>query len=112
MAAAYGDEAQEITRIAEEMKLGRRLVRGYPVIESEVIYCCRHEMCETPEDFVARRTRLAFLDTRACLEAIPRVVELMAMEKGWSKKRQKQEMERAREFLTTFDAPIEAAVGK
>lgn len=109
LAASYGDRAQEITKLAEEMKLGRRLVRGYPVIESEVIYCCRHEMCETPEDFVARRTRLAFLDRPACIEALPRVVELMAMEKGWNKKRQKAELQRALEFLATFDAaPVEA----
>ena len=41
-------------------------------------YCVqlRHEMCETPEDFLARRTRLAFLDARACKEALPKVLHL------------------------------------
>ena len=33
----------------------------------------RNEYCETPEDFVARRTRLAFQDTLACRQALPRV---------------------------------------
>ena len=33
----------------------------------------QHELCETPEDFVARRTRLAFLDRRACQQALPKV---------------------------------------
>lgn len=33
----------------------------------------RSEYCETPEDFLARRTRLAFLDKRACEQALPRV---------------------------------------
>ena len=28
---SYGDRAQDITRIAEQRKLGKRLVRGYPV---------------------------------------------------------------------------------
>ena len=108
LAAAYGDRAEEVTHLAEAMKLGRRLVRGYPVIEAEVIYTCRNEYCETPEDFVARRTRLAFLDLPACLEALPRVVELMAEEKGWGRGRQKSELQRAKAFLTTFEANKEA----
>jgi hypothetical protein len=32
-----------------------------------------NEYCETPEDFIARRTRLAFLDRLACEQALPRV---------------------------------------
>lgn len=73
LAASYGDRAEDITRIAEQRKLGRRLVKGYPVLEAEVVYAVQHEYCETPEDFIARRSRLAFLDTRACAEALPRV---------------------------------------
>lgn len=75
-AASYGDRAEDITRIAEQRKLGRRLVRGYPVLEAEVVYAVHNEYCETPEDFIARRSRLAFLDTRACAEALPRVRSL------------------------------------
>lgn len=105
LAASYGDRAHEVTRIAEKLALGRRLVRGYPVIEAEVVYCVRNEYCETPEDFVARRTRLAFLDKPACLEALPRVVELMAGEKGWGRRKARDELERAKKFLETFDSP-------
>ena len=104
LASAYGDRAQDITHLAEDLKLGRRLVRGYPVIEAEVVYACRQEYCETPEDFVARRTRLAFLDRPACLDALPRVVELMAGEKGWGRGRRRAEYARAKEFLETFEA--------
>lgn len=75
--ASYGDRAEDITRIAEQRKLGRRLVRGYPVLEAEVVYAVQNEYCETPEDFIARRSRLAFLDTRACAEALPRVCLLL-----------------------------------
>ena len=71
--AAYGDRAKQITRIAEEQKLGKRLVRGHPMIEAEVPYACRAEFCEHAEDFIARRTRLAFLDTAATEQALPRV---------------------------------------
>lgn len=75
-AAAYGDRARQITRIAEEQKLGKRLVRGHPMLEAEVIYACRQEFCEHAEDFIARRTRLAFLDTAATEQALPRVRSL------------------------------------
>ncbi len=37
-AASYGDRAGEITKIAEQRKLGRRIVRGYPILEAEVVY--------------------------------------------------------------------------
>ena len=66
-------DAKQITRIAEEQKLGKRLVRGHPMIEAEVPYACRAEFCEHAEDFIARRTRLAFLDTSATEQALPRV---------------------------------------
>ncbi len=36
--ASYGDRAGEITKIAEQRKLGRRIVRGYPILEAEVVY--------------------------------------------------------------------------
>lgn len=106
LAASYGDRAPMITKLAEEYALGKRLVRGYPVIEAEVVYAVRYEMCETPEDFVARRTRLAFLDQRACLEALPRVIEIMATEKKWGSRKKKAEMARAKAFLSTFEAPV------
>lgn len=62
-----------VTKIAEERKLGRRLVRGHPMLEAEVVYAAQNEYCETIEDFIARRTRLAFLDVNATKEALPRV---------------------------------------
>ncbi|KAK9808809.1 hypothetical protein WJX72_004100 [[Myrmecia] bisecta] len=104
LAGSYGDRSLEVTKIAEQQKLGRRLVRGHPVIEAEVVYAIRNEYCETPEDFIARRTRLAFLDVAATEQALPRVVEIMGKEKGWWQWRRARELKRAREFLRTFDA--------
>ena len=72
-AAAYGDRAKHITKIAEDEKLGKRLARAHPMLEAEIVYACRHEFCEHAEDFIARRTRLAFLDTAATEQALPRV---------------------------------------
>lgn len=50
-------------------------------------------------DVLARRTRLAFIDSKAASDAAPRVVEIMADLLGWSRRRQKQELREASLFL-------------
>ena len=102
LGCSYGDRAKVVTDIAESRKLGKRLVRGYPIIEAEVVYCMKYEMCETPEDFVARRTRLLFLDKQACIEALPRIVDIMAAEAGWGRWKARAELRRAVSFCETF----------
>lgn len=47
-------------------------------------------------DVLARRTRLAFIDSKAAHGAAPRVVEIMAELLGWSKRRCRQELEEVR----------------
>lgn len=39
-------------------------------------------------DVLARRTRLAFLNAYSALDALPRVIEIMKDELGWTKQRQ------------------------
>ena len=82
--------------------LGKRLAHGYPFLEAEVAYCARNEYCESAVDFIARRSRLAFLDTDAASRALPRVIEILATEHKWDKSRKKQEVEKAKQFLETF----------
>ena len=104
LAHNYGGQALVVTKLAEDMKLGKRLVRGHPIIEAEVIYAARYEFCETVEDFVSRRSRLIFLDTRACKEAVPRIAELLAQEHNWRSSRRKEEEKKAYHFIHTFEA--------
>lgn len=82
--------------------LGKRLAHGYPYLEAEVAYCARNEYCESAIDFIARRTRLAFLETDAARRALPRVIEILANEHKWDKPRQKEELQKATDFLKTF----------
>lgn len=106
LAAAYGDRAFHVTEIAERQKLGHRLVRGHPQLEAEVVYAAREEMCESAMDFLARRTRLAFLDIAAAEQALPRVIELLAKEKGWNWMRRRKESADAMRALQTFRVKI------
>lgn len=82
--------------------MGKRLAHGYPILEAEVAYCARYEYCESVVDFIARRSRLAFLDTDAAQRAVPRIIQILASEHKWDKSRQKQELQKAQEFLATF----------
>ncbi|KAM0949670.1 putative glycerol-3-phosphate dehydrogenase [Dioscorea sansibarensis] len=99
---AYGTLAERVAVIAQNENLGKRLAHGYPFLEAEVAYCARNEYCESAIDFIARRSRLAFLDTDAASRALPRVIQILAAEHKWDKARQKQEMQKAKEFLETF----------
>ncbi|KAK3022267.1 hypothetical protein RJ639_045861 [Escallonia herrerae] len=102
LSRAYGTFAKRVAAIAQNENLGKRLAHGYPFLEAEVAYCARQEYCESAVDFIARRSRLAFLDTDAAGRALPRVIEILATEHKWDKSKQKQEFQRAKEFLETF----------
>ncbi len=92
---AYGARAGAVAQIAAE-GYQNRLAMEWPYLEAEVVYAVRQEMACRPLDVLARRTRLAFLDTLAALGALPRVAELMGQELGWNHERIAQEAEKAR----------------
>ncbi|CAA0814441.1 Glycerol-3-phosphate dehydrogenase SDP6-mitochondrial [Striga hermonthica] len=99
---AYGTSAERVAAIAQNENMGKRLAHGYPILEAEVAYCARNEYCESVVDFIARRSRLAFLDTDAARRAVPRILEILAAEHKWDKSRKKLELQKAQEFLETF----------
>ncbi len=48
---------------------------------------------------IARRLRLSFLNVQAAEESLPRVVDIMAEELGWSKGEKQKQMDTAMDFL-------------
>mmetsp|Transcript_85668 Transcript_85668/g.228414 ORF Transcript_85668/g.228414 Transcript_85668/m.228414 type:complete len:663 (-) Transcript_85668:20-2008(-) len=82
-----------------------RLCSKYPMLEAEVVFACRQEYAMTAVDVLARRTRLAFLDSKAAEQALPRVLDLMQKELGWSRSRKEQERQDAQKFLVTMGLP-------
>lgn len=105
LAKAYGGRAREVLDIAREMSSGDKdlyeklVIPGHPYLEAEVVFSVRHDWACHAEDFIARRSRLAFLNKGAALAAIPRVVEIMAKELHWDTAQQKEEVRRCIEFM-------------
>ena len=93
---SYGDRAWTVAALSSPTEQ-RYPVRGekisplYPFIDGEVRYAIRHEYAQTAVDVLARRTRLAFLNAQAALEALPKVIDIMAGELKWDSKRKEVE---------------------
>ena len=104
LAHSYGDRALVVADLAAYSHLSQRLVHNHPIIEAEVVYAARAEYCQTAVDFLARRTRLAFLDVAAAEKSIPRVVALLGAELNWGYRRRRREIANAKAFLSTFNA--------
>jgi glycerol-3-phosphate dehydrogenase len=107
---SYGDRAWTVAALSSPT--GRRFpVRGkristlYPFIDGEVRYAVRHEYAQTAVDVIARRTRLAFLNAQAALEALPKVIDLMAKELNWDTKRKDLEWKDSVQFLASMGLP-------
>lgn len=62
----------------------------------------RHEYAQTAVDVLARRTRLAFLNAQAALEALPTVIDLMTEELKWDSKRRDKEWKDSVQFLASM----------
>ncbi|KAL8823619.1 MAG: hypothetical protein Q9191_005697, partial [Dirinaria sp. TL-2023a] len=107
LAESYGDRAWTVAALSAPTEK-RFPVRGvkisalYPFIDGEIRYSVRHEYAQTAIDVIARRTRLAFLNAQAALEALPQVIDLMAQELQWDPKRQEREWTDAVQFLASM----------
>lgn len=104
LAESYGDRAWTVAALSSPTEK-RFPVRGikisalYPFIDGEVRYSVRHEYAQTAVDVLARRTRLAFLNAQAALQALPTVIDLMAEELKWDGRRKDREWKDAVQFL-------------
>ncbi|KAL8662172.1 MAG: hypothetical protein Q9202_004928 [Teloschistes flavicans] len=104
---SYGDRAWTVAALSAPTEQ-RYPVRGlkisalYPFIDGEIRYSVRHEYAQTAVDVLARRTRLAFLNAQAALEALPTVIDLMSEELQWDRKRREKEWKDTVQFLASM----------
>lgn len=104
---SYGDRSWQVAALssptAERFPVrGCRLSAMYPFIDGEVRYAVRHEYAQTAVDVIARRTRLAFLNAEAALEALPSVIDLMGEELQWTIARKDVEWKNSLDYLKSM----------
>ncbi|KAK4221837.1 mitochondrial glycerol-3-phosphate dehydrogenase [Podospora fimiseda] len=107
---SYGDRAWTVAALCRPTEKrfparGERISQLYPFVDGEVRYAVRHEYAQTAVDVLARRTRLAFLNAQAALEALPRVIDIMGEEMGWGRGRREREWVDAVKFLESMGLP-------
>jgi glycerol-3-phosphate dehydrogenase len=68
-----------------------------PYLEADVYWAIEHEMAQTLEDVLSRRTRCLLLDARATQEIAPRVSQILAQVLGKDENWRRAELEK---FLT------------
>lgn len=73
-----------------------------PFTIAELKYSLKHEYIRTPIDFLARRTRLAFLNARQALYAVDGVVEIMRNEFNWDNDTTERMRTEAKDFIGTM----------
>lgn len=93
---SYGDRAWTVASLCKPTDKrfparGERIAQLYPFVDGEIRYAVHHEYAQTAVDVLARRTRLAFLNAQAALQALPKVVDIMAEELKWDAQRQQVE---------------------
>jgi len=107
---SYGDRAWAVAALCRPTDKrfparGERISALYPFVDGEVLYAVRNEYAQTAADVLARRTRLAFLNAQAALEALPNVIDVMARELKWDKRRQELEWKETVRFLESMGLP-------
>lgn len=96
----------QIAEIGETKRhLRDRLSRRWPIIGAEVVFAMQQEYAFKAVDVIARRTRLAFLDSEESKAVLGRVLDIMAAEAGWDAKRRAAEEAEAIAFLATMNRP-------
>eukprot|EP01083_Nonionella_stella_P080601 221580_1 len=101
-----GDKALDVAEIALD-GFDARIAEGYPYIEAEVLYATRHEYAVNTVDVISRRIRLALLNSKACINALPRVISLLADEHTWTPGERIRQFRDASTFLETMHVTSE-----
>ncbi|KAH8680539.1 glycerol-3-phosphate dehydrogenase [Xylariales sp. PMI_506] len=119
LASSYGDRAWAVASLCSEVPAGEsekpssdeatkgleRISTHYPFLSGEVRYAARSEYAQTAVDFLARRTRLSFLDAQASLKALPKIIDIMSEELKWDEPRKEVEWKQTVAFLESMGLP-------
>jgi len=99
----YGDHSIDIEKIiSENPGLGFPIDSRLPYTKAEILWICRNEMPVKLEDILARRTRSLFLNAHASAEIAPEVAGLMAMEFGYDREWEEEQIESYKKLVENY----------
>ena len=101
LVSSYGDRSLIILQ-QYPLKFRSILVENFPYIQSEVLYAIDYEYSCSPVDLLTSRIPLAFIDQKAAFKALPIVVKIMEEKLNWDPEYSKNELNKGKEFLNTF----------
>ncbi|KAK2195920.1 bifunctional FAD-dependent glycerol-3-phosphate dehydrogenase/Alpha-glycerophosphate oxidase [Babesia duncani] len=85
LVASYGHKSKEIARMAKnDETLAEPIHPKFPYIMAEIAYGMDQELACTPLDILARRTRIAFIDSKAAMDVLGKVSDFMSKHLAWS----------------------------
>ena len=80
----HGSDADGVRAlVSADPSLGEELVPGLPYLRAEAVWAVTHEMANSLDDILTRRTRSRLFDRRATRDAARAVCELVAPLLGW-----------------------------
>jgi glycerol-3-phosphate dehydrogenase len=105
----YGTGIEAIGEMeAASPELGQLLDPALPYRLSQVAFAARHEMAQTVEDVLARRTRSLMLDVEAAVGAAGEVATVMARELGRDERWAEEQVEEVDRAARAYRAPQRA----
>ncbi len=95
----YGSRAIDVLGgCVDNPSLAEPMVVGTPYILGEISYAIKHEMAQTIEDVVARRTRALLINQPGLLESLEKISQVVANGLGWDEDTRKARVE---EFMAS-----------
>ncbi len=107
LVATYGKDALVIIELVQQNhELAKRINPDFPAILAEVHYCLDNEMAMTLDDILSRRIRLGFIHQQQCLQAAPKVANLICALGHWDVSRSASEVDQFQRGLLAQLAPL------
>lgn len=101
----YGFLARKVCECGKKSDLLVPIQKDQPFLKAEILYCVRHEMAQTCIDVIARRIRVAFVDSESAQTVANEVADIMASELKWTDHRRRAEASDVMKYLNTMTLP-------
>ena len=105
--SSFGSDGEKILQMmAVKPELAEKIHPLFDYNKAEVIWAVQQEMAMYIEDYLARRSRMLFLNAKAAIESAPIVAKLMAAEMGKDEVWEKDQIQEFAELAKGYIAKV------